>query len=253
MGFSYDDWAGPFYPAGMKSGDWLAFYARHFNAVELDTTFYATPDAGRVRRWAASVPDDFRFTAKVPRAITHDAPLERAVDPMRVFLDVMREMGPKLAAVLLQFPPSFDFANVDRLEAFLHAIAHDVPIAVELRNASWGERRTLDLLHSTGCALAAAEYLSRPGRVFVTSDFLYVRWVGEHHRFKIYAEEQLDVNDSLDWWKAKLQRAAPKVKTILGFFNNDYAGYAPGTCNRFKAMLGLPVHEPQHNQGRLFR
>src|SRR4051812_24078708 len=67
MGFGYDDWAGPFYPKGLRRDEWLTFYARHFNAVELDTTFHATPDVERVRRWAAAVPEDFRFCAKPRR------------------------------------------------------------------------------------------------------------------------------------------------------------------------------------------
>src|SRR3954469_23598862 len=82
MGFGYDDWSGPFYPRGVKSGDWLTFYARYFDAVELDTTFHAAPDAGRVRRGAAPVPDDFRFCAKAPRAVPHDLPPDRAADAM---------------------------------------------------------------------------------------------------------------------------------------------------------------------------
>src|SRR3954453_598716 len=75
MGFGYADWNGVFYPAGTKSSDYLAFYARHFNSVELDTTFYATPEIARVKHWAASVPDDFRFTMKTPRTITHEGAL----------------------------------------------------------------------------------------------------------------------------------------------------------------------------------
>src|SRR4051794_31063264 len=75
MGFSYEDWSGPFYPRSMKSAEWLAWYARHFNAVELDTTFYAAPAPDRVARWAASTPEDFCFSLKTPRGITHDSPL----------------------------------------------------------------------------------------------------------------------------------------------------------------------------------
>src|SRR5436190_23844928 len=59
MGFGYADWSGVFYPAGLKSSEYLSFYAKHFNSVELDTTFYATPDVARVKHWAASVPEDF--------------------------------------------------------------------------------------------------------------------------------------------------------------------------------------------------
>ena len=256
MGFGYDDWSGVFYPKSVRSGDWLSFYARYFNAVELDTTFHAAPDASRVRRWAAAVPDDFRFCAKAPRTVTHDLPLDRAAAPMVQFLAVVREMGEKLGAVLLQFPPDFAFENADRLDAFLAAVAKDrggVRIAVELRNRSWGTRRTLDLLRGHNCCLAAAEYLSRPRRVFVTADFLYIRWIGEHGRFPSHEAERIDVTESLTWWRAELERVAAKVPAVYGFFNNDFAGYGIGTCNRFKAMLGLPVRTPPPDeQGNLF-
>ena len=75
MGFSYGDWAGVFYPRGLKNVDWLAHYARHFNAVELDTTFHALPDRDRVRRWGDATPPDFRFAAKTPKGITHESHL----------------------------------------------------------------------------------------------------------------------------------------------------------------------------------
>jgi uncharacterized protein YecE (DUF72 family) len=254
MGFGYDDWAGPFYPKGLRREEWLAFYARHFDAVELDTTFHATPDVERVRRWAAAVPEDFRFSAKAPKTVTHELPLDKATEPMRAFLDVMREMGEKLSAVLLQFPPHFTAEHASRLDHFLASVPKDVPLAVELRNRTWGTQRTLAMLRSHRCALVAAEYQTRPRKLFITSDdLLYVRWIGEHGAFTTHAEERIDVSESLAWWKTELQRVATEVKSIHGFFNNDYAGYGIGTCNRFKAMLGLPVREPEGPaQGELF-
>src|SRR5579871_817045 len=82
IGFGYDDWSGTFYPPTLKPSHRLAYYARHFNAVEIDTTFHAAPDAGRIRRWAEAVPDAFRFCVKTPKSVTHDLPLQQAVGPM---------------------------------------------------------------------------------------------------------------------------------------------------------------------------
>src|SRR5687768_13678275 len=72
IGFSYADWAGPFYPRGMKPGEYLPYYARFFDAVELHTTFHAIPPPSRIRRWADATPEHFRFTVKSPRAVTHE-------------------------------------------------------------------------------------------------------------------------------------------------------------------------------------
>jgi uncharacterized protein YecE (DUF72 family) len=257
MGFSYDDWSGPFYPKGLPAGDRLAFYARHFNSVELDTTFHAIPDAARMRKWADAVPDDFTFCAKVPRAVTHDLPGPQSHDAMRRFLDVTREMERKLGAVLLQFAPQYTADRFGDLEALLVAARQhspDVRLAVELRNRSWGNRRTLDLLKAYNCCLVFAEYLARPGKVLLTSDYLYIRWIGEHGRYPAHTEEVDEMNESLAWWKEELLRVASQVQTIHGFFNNDYTGYSIPTCNRFKRMLGLPVVEPppREKQGSLF-
>src|SRR4051812_6647076 len=110
MGFSYNDWIDVFYPKSVKSNEWLSFYAKHFNAVELDTTFHAVPPRERVEKWRDETPDDFRFTAKVPKTITHgDGALDsrRSIEDMLDFLRTMWIFREKLAVVLLQFPPSF--------------------------------------------------------------------------------------------------------------------------------------------------
>ena len=80
IGFAYDDWAGPFYPDGLKADRRLGWYAKRFGTIELDTTFYATPRAEVVKRWAAATPDGFRFAVKAPREVTHDPGLAELAD-----------------------------------------------------------------------------------------------------------------------------------------------------------------------------
>jgi uncharacterized protein YecE (DUF72 family) len=256
MGFGYDDWSGPFYPPGLKSTDRLAFYATHFNAVELDTTFHAAPDIGRVRKWAAAVPEDFRFCVKTPRAITHDSPLDApaTIQEMRSFLDVVRGgIGEKLGAVLCQFAPSFSFDSFDKLDTFLAALPGDVRVGIELRSATWGRQMTLDLFREHRVCLVNAEYLARPRRLYRTADFFYVRWIGEHGKFARHDSERVNMSHALRWWRDALRELEPKLDTVYGFFNNDYAGYAVGTCNRFKEMLGMGVSPtPGDRQGGLF-
>ena len=253
IGFGYADWAGEFYPPGVRPGDYLSHYARHFDTVELDTTFHATPPIERVRRWFEATPEHFRFCVKAPKEVTHEGPIDRQLPAMEAFLDVMRGLGEKLAAILIQLPPSFGMDQFDAFERFLKKLPRDVRFAVEFRNGSWGQQRTLDLLREHGCALVAAEYLTRPSRVYVTTDFLYVRWIGEHQHFARLDREQVDVEASLRWWKGELERvmAGDSVKEIYGFFNNDYSGYAVATCRRFMRMMGLAV-DPMAVQGELF-
>jgi uncharacterized protein YecE (DUF72 family) len=86
----------------------------------------------------------------------------------------------------------------------------------------------------------------------VTTDFLYVRWIGEHQRFKELDREQVDMTESLTWWKDQLESVADAVHTTWGFFNNDFSGYSIATCNRFKKLIGEPVNEPPAIPGGLF-
>ena len=252
MGFSYADWAGVFYPAGMKPNDYLAHYAQYFDTVELDTTFHATPPADRFARWADVTPDDFRFCMKMPKAVTHDVAPDRAVGPMRDFVDAARTLGGKLGVIVLQFPPHFEIDQFDSLATLLAALPDDVRFAVELRNSTWGTQRTLDLLREHRVCLVAAEYLNRPAKVHLTADFLYVRWIGQHGRFASLNREELDVTESLRWWKQQIASVSDQIETTWGFFNNDFSGYSVPTCNRLKSMLRLAVNEPPEIPGGLF-
>jgi uncharacterized protein YecE (DUF72 family) len=236
----------------MKPGDYLSHYAKYFDTVELDTTFHAAPPPERFRRWADVTPEGFRFAAKMPKAVTHEVAPDRGIDAMNQFLDSAQRLDEKLGVVLIQFAPQFEinqFASVARLLAALPA---HLRFAVEFRNRTWGTQRTLDLLREHRCALVAAEYLSRPARIHVTTDFLYVRLIGQHQRFDELNREQLDVSQSLNWWNREIATAAGQVKTTWCFFNNDFSGFSIATANRFKSLTGQVVNEPPAIPGGLF-
>jgi uncharacterized protein YecE (DUF72 family) len=253
MGFSYSDWKGIFYPSGMPARDRLAHYSRVFNAVELDTTFYATPRSEVVCQWAAALTPGFRFTAKTPKTITHEKGLVGVRPLMSEFLSVMRLLGDKLGVILIQMPPGFAVEKLPVLTAFLDDLPDDLRFAVEFRHRSWHTTQTADLLARRGVCWAATEYPNLPHRIIPTTDFLYIRWLGQRASFKRYDREQKDVAPRLGWWWEQIQPLLSRVPTVYGFFNNDYAGYAPATCNRFKAIAGLPVVNLQPpEQGKLF-
>ena len=259
IGFGYSDWQGVFYPKDAKSPDYLSYYARHFDTLELDTTFHAAPTPERVRKWAAAVPEGFRFCVKTPKDITHaPPPLSRRTGQMLEFLDGLGPFGAKLGVVLLQFPPSFDAGDARDLERFLAALPADRRYALEMRHSSWNNDATAKLLGDHRCCRVAGDYFDEPWDVPPTTDFLYVRWIGEHERFEELNREQIDVAPNLEWWRGELGRVLSlgQVKDVFGFFNNDYSGYSIATCRRFMAMMGLPVKEsPDQDlagQGMLF-
>ena len=261
MGFGYKDWSEVFYPREMKAGDYLPFYAKHFETVELDTTFHAVPDRERVRNWALAVPDTFHFCAKMPKQVTHerDFGLGGRDNALSQFLTAIREMQDKLAVVLLQFPPSLHSPQGPQFRKLLDRLPRDMKFAVEFRHRSWFDHAeaTATLLREHGIAWASADYAYEPVAIIPTAPFLYIRWIGRHRQFPEMNHEQRDVTDRLKWWRDEVTRittgARGTIKNIYGFFNNDYAGYAITTANRFKDMLGqkvVPTQDPR--QGRLF-
>ena len=107
QGWSYPDWIGVFYPPGSKQEDYLPFYAEVFDTVELDTTFYHPPKPTIVRSWARHTPDDFRFAAKVPQAITHVARLSSMGEQIEAFVRALEPLGERRGPLLVQMPADF--------------------------------------------------------------------------------------------------------------------------------------------------
>jgi uncharacterized protein YecE (DUF72 family) len=250
MGFSYPDWQAVFYPPAARPADYLAAYAASFNAVELDTTFHAIPPADRVQKWADAVPDGFRFCPKTPKAVTHDAPIGFGLPTMKQFLRALHPMrrADKLGPILIQFPPTFTVAEFPHLEQFLNALPTDDRFAVEFRNASWETQQVFDLLHHYRCCWVAGDYGVDPFPIHPTADFLYLRFIGVHEQFDKHDRERIDMTDRLQWWheqttalaeEADSPEAAPGL--AYAFMNNDYAGHAPATANRLRAIAGLPA------------
>lgn len=250
MGFGYKDWSGSFYPPDVKPPHFLRYYARHFDCVELDTTFHAAPTPDRVAKWNDETPAGFRFCVKTPRAVTHDAPLASAHGDMLAFLDVLRALGDKLAVILLQFPPALTVRARPMLDSFLSKLPKDLRYAIEFRDPSWREERTADVLEKHNAGWVAAEYEDAAFPLRPTAEFLYLRLIGIHGRFERHAHEQLDPTDKLALWRDWVGRQDLRGD-VFAMLNNDYSGSAVETALRWRKMLnarGAVVEE----QPRLF-
>ncbi len=241
-GWSYTEWEGSFYEKGEKRK--LRAYVRVFNTAEIDSSFYRIPSRGTVIGWERYSPSEFIFTAKLPKAITHDKKLGLNGDfkpDLNTFLDVMRplQLAGKLGCLLIQLPPEYDF-NLGNLEKFLEELDPQFKYAVEFRNLSWIENETWELLKKFDVAYVNVDEPLLPPDVHLTASFSYFRWHGRGERpwFNYnYSKEELEP------WVPKVKEAAGKVKKVYGYFNNHFHGYAPENCLHLIQRLGLLSEE----------
>ncbi len=241
QGWSYPDWIGVFYPAGARQEDYLPFYAQVFDTVELDTTFYHPPRASVVRSWARHTPESFRFAAKVPQRITHEARLAHMGPHLREFARALEPLGERLGPLLVQMPAEFvrDPGTVGVLERFLAAAPSEVKLAVEFRDRSWHRPETYALLRKHHAALAWTAWRDLPRVTEQTADFLYLRWLGDRREILKYDRVQIDRSGEFDAWEQDLKCVLPQVREIYGYFNNHWAGHSPASANEMKRRLGL--------------
>jgi len=152
--WAYKDWVGDLFPPGSKSGDLLALYSRRLTTVEGNTTFYATPKAEVVQRWANETPATFRFCFKLPREISHEGPLAAQIEATRAFIDRMAPLGEHLGPFFLQLPPGYRADEIGDLERWLAAWPRERRLAVEVRHSAWyeppGELALMELLERYG-------------------------------------------------------------------------------------------------------
>ncbi len=250
QGWSYADWVGDMYDAAARPDTYLRAYAQEFRSVEIDSTFYGTPPPDRVRKWAASVPDGFTFSCKVPREITHDRRLVDCGGLIREFYDVVRLFGDRLGCVLVQFDASFSRAEETRLRAALDAFPTDVRTAFEFRDPAWYAPDIQDVLETRGWTLAVADAPFVPRALLAetlartTRDFAYVRLVGDHDAFTQFDRVRIGRTDEIAWWARAIGAAAPRLKRVYGYVNNHFQGHSPATVRALYAALGIAHARP---------
>jgi uncharacterized protein YecE (DUF72 family) len=244
-GWDYPEWVGPVYPKGLTI-DRLAFYARLFPIVEINTTFYRTPRPAVVATWARRTPSAFRFSAKFPRSITHERRLEGGEAELDAFLAAiapLRDAG-RFTAALLQLPPSLPFEPA-RVRAFYERLPATLAVAVEFREPSWLAPESFALLREFRFAYVVVDEPLLPVRLEVTAPFAYVRWHG--HGAPVWYDYAYPP-EALDAWVPRVRALAESAPEVYGFFNNHFRGEAVRAGQSLAGRLGLP---PPARSGRL--
>jgi uncharacterized protein YecE (DUF72 family) len=236
-GWNYASWRhGVFYPERCPARLWLDFYARHFDTVEVNATFYRLPTVKAVQGWVDQTPDDFVLTIKMSRYVTHVKRLRELAPSLELFYSRIEPLvgSPKLGPMLWQLPPTFHRDDTRLSEAFaqLPPGRH----AFEFRHPSWFVPEVMELLRAHGVALVIGD---RPEvHEFqtheLTADWTFVRFhSGSRGRRGNYSESELQ-----EW--ARRIRAWPVEESFL-YFNNDWEGFAPRNALRLRELLQKPL------------
>jgi uncharacterized protein YecE (DUF72 family) len=252
QGWNYDDWVSGaggslpvFYPRGTRAQDMLELYARAFETVEVDSTFYAIPSAQTIDSWAKRVPEGFTFSLKLPQEITHARSLKSG---SRILLEEFcaraKSLGARLGVVLIQMPPQFELTteNAHALKEFLEALPKDVRFSIEFRHTSWMRRRVMELLSKQNVALALVEgpwiehavmeqFILKP-----TARFSYIRWMGERDLVR-FDRVQRARDRNLQSWAERIAELRTRTVQVFAYFSNFYEGHAPASANKLKRLL----------------
>jgi uncharacterized protein YecE (DUF72 family) len=245
-GWSYDDWVGVFYPPGLPKSQYLEHYARYFRAVEVDSTFYAIPNARTVDRWAETTPDDFQFCPKLWQGITHEQQLEGSRDDVARFLEALIPLGEKLGPIVIQLPPFLKAGPEARktVASFLAELPEGPAWAIEFRDRHWVADETFELLRQHGVAWVIQDLYYMPQVPEITADFTYFRWLGRRSEISSFSEVLIDRTEELDEWAEVLTQVASRVRHLYGFFNNRYQGHSPASVRAMQQRLGIPSIQP---------
>ncbi len=241
MGWSYDDWVGPFYPQGSPQKDFLPLYSLVFDTVEIDSSFYRMPSYEMVAQWKSRTPDDFRFTLKLPRDFTHEGRLLTHPFAVEEFENIAMTLGSKLACVLIMLPPSGRYEHMfDQLEELLGLLGSQIRYAVEFRHQSWFRQEVYRLLSDRNICFvwSSNQYAESPPEL--TTDLVYLRFIGDR-KITRFDRVQRDRTDIMKEWLHRLNSRIEeeKVRDAYVFSNNHFAGFAPETINTFRRIAGM--------------
>lgn len=211
-GWSYKGW-GNFYPKDVPQKDYLKYYIRHFNSVEVNATYYNLPTEKAVKNWKKTADDKFHFSVKGHRRITHYNKMKDIDDPLNQYLSRIRRLGESLKTIFWQFPPSFK-KNVERLESFLEKLPEDQQFAFEFRHTSWLDEEVYNLLSDKNAAIVWQSSGKFPNDCTPTSDFIYIRFhglTGYRYNYK---------KSDLEPWAEIVQKQLDEGQDAQIYFNN---------------------------------
>jgi uncharacterized protein YecE (DUF72 family) len=227
-GWVYPHWQGIFYPNDYPKRRWLEYYALHFDALELNASFYRLPDSLTFQKWQQRTPAGFFWAVKMNRYVTHVLRLKNVESAINRFYGAVSSLGNKLGPILIQFPPSFVYEK-SLIVSFLDLLDPSLKHAIEIRHESWMQDEFMDYLRQRNVAFCISDSAGRyPMRITVTADFAYLRLHGSQ---KLYAS--LYTEEELKSWAEKIRNWSCETWV---FFDNDFEGNAVRNALRLREI-----------------
>ncbi len=231
-GWHYKHWLGPYYPPDLPLRGMLDYYARDFDSVEINNSFYRLPSPATFQAWRDATPEDFCFAVKASRYLTHRKKLIEPQNPLATLLAAAQVLGQKLGPVLFQLPPNWH-CHLARLREFLGALPPGHRYSIEFRDVSWHNESVYRLLRAHNVAFCLYDLGGVQSALEVTADFVYVRLHGPGAKYQGSYSKR-----ALASWAKRIDRWRRADLGVYVYFDNDQAGYA--TIN------ALTLHEALH-------
>lgn len=228
-GWYYDEWAGDFYPEGLPKREWLNFYSNHFNAVEVNASFYRLPTENMLKSWNRRGPEGFLYVLKGSRLITHRKRLKDIDQQLEKFISRISILKEKAGPVLWQLPGRIK-RDDDLLKGFCSKLPDEHRHVIEFRDGSWLADDVYDILKDHDIAYCIVDCPDLPSKMEMTTDFAYIRFHGRDHWYSHDYSDQ-----ELGGWASRIKQL--DTDNVFCFFNNDQGGYAPKNCLKLKKML----------------
>ena len=228
-GWYYDEWAGIFYPEDLDKSNWLEYYSKRFDAVEVNASFYRLPFKNMIKGWDRRTEDDFMFVFKGSRLVTHRKRLKGVKDQLDRFYDRISMIKEKTGAILWQLPPGIK-RDDDLLSDFMEDLNVDYRNVIEFRDRSWFEDDVFDLMRDQNVSYCIVDCPDLPTVMETTSDLSYLRF---HGNDSWYSHDYSD--QELGGWATKIKSL--DSSDVFCFFNNDQGGYAPKNCKTLREIV----------------
>ena len=236
MGWSYNFWINNFYPVHTKPENFLEEYSKHFNTVEVNSTFYRAPSVSTLENWKNQTKTEFLFSVKIPKKITHEK-MSNDQEYLDYFLNNISHLGSTLGPLLLQFPPRFKSDRFDSLKDLVSILPKKHRYTIEVRHKSWLEDIFYDFLEENKIALVFGDGPWQHGIERITADFVYFRWEGNRKQIrgnlgKVEKERIIDIKKLAE----KIGSFADKID-VFGYFSKYYSGHPPTDAKLLQKYL----------------